>query len=220
MQSKPNAFMTHSKVAAVRILYLGCSVIANLSYAVYKMSIFIAQSLCLPQLNYLYNCFNVVTDDGREYDVFLSSYYKLTQLLPVENMLHNLITKRVIHLDDEKKIMSLTTTRKKAVYILHKIAAPLEAGYTDKFYQLLTIMEEYGGDVAKLADEIRPSLSHLTGKVFIFNKTTVPFSVLNIVIKTHYHCKDSSWLFKLQMVNCIQYYCLFVYLSSQQHNSL
>ena len=108
----------------------------------------------------MFNC----TDDGREYEVFLNSYHKLTRLLPVENILHNLVTKRVIHLDDEEEIMSLTTTRKKAVYILHKIAAPLEAGYTDKFYQLLTIMEEYGGDVAKLADEIRTSLSHFTGR--------------------------------------------------------
>jgi len=90
--------------------------------------------------------------------VLLNSYFKLSQLLPVEKILHKLITARVIDLDDEEEIMSLTTTRKKAVYILHKIAAPLEAGYTEKFYQLLTIMKEYGGDVAKLADEIRMSL--------------------------------------------------------------
>ena len=82
----------------------------------------------------------------------------------MENILHKLVTVRVVDLDDEEEIMRLTTTRKRAVYILHKIAAPLEAGYTEKFYQLLTIMEEYGGDVAKLADEIRTSLSQFTGK--------------------------------------------------------
>ena len=82
----------------------------------------------------------------------------------MENILHKLVTVRVVDLDDEEEIMRLTTTRKRAVYILHKIAAPLEAGYTEKFYQLLTIMEEYGGDVAKLADEIRTSLSQFRGK--------------------------------------------------------
>jgi len=81
----------------------------------------------------------------------------------VDSLVHHFITARIIDLNDAEEIMNLTTTRKKAVYILHKIAAPLEAGYTDKFYQLLTIMEEYGGDVAKLADEIRASLSHFTG---------------------------------------------------------
>jgi len=103
------------------------------------------------------------TTDG-EYDVLLNSYFKLSRLLPIEKILHKLITARVIDLDDEEEIMSFTTTRKKAVYILHKIAAPLEAGYTEKFYQLLIIMEEYGGDVAKLADEIRISLKQFTGK--------------------------------------------------------
>ena len=85
----------------------------------------------------------------------------------MDSLVHHFITKRIIDLNDAEEIMSLTTTRKKAVYILHKIAAPLEAGYTNKFNQLLTIMEEYGGDVAKLADEIRTSLSHLTGNNYI-----------------------------------------------------
>ena len=97
--------------------------------------------------------------------MLLNSYLKLSQILPVDSLIHHFVTARIIDLNDAEEIMSLTTTRKKAVYILHKIAAPLEAGYTDKFYQLLTIMEEYGGDVAKLADEIRTSLSHLTGKM-------------------------------------------------------
>ena len=105
-----------------------------------------------------------ITDTGREYDVLLSSYFKLTQLLPVDSLLHNFVTARIIDLNDTEEIMSLTTTRKKAIYLLHKIAAPLEAGYTEKFYQLLTIMEEYGGDLAKLADEIRTSLNEFTGR--------------------------------------------------------
>jgi len=104
--------------------------------------------------------------DG-EYDVLLNSYFKLSRLLPVEKIIPKLVTKRVIDLDDEEEIMSLTTARKRAVYILHKIAAPLGAGYTEKFYQLLTIMEEYGGDVAKLADEIRTSLKEFAGRLIV-----------------------------------------------------
>lgn len=121
------------------------------------------------------------TDGSREYDVFLDSYFKLTRILPVDSILPTLVTARIIDWNDEEEIMNLITTRKKAVYILHKIAAPLEAGYTEKFFQLLAIMEERGGDVAALASEIRTSLDTFagTGVCVIMFKLVLRLEMLN-----------------------------------------
>jgi len=100
----------------------------------------------------------------REHRVFIEFYNKLVLVLPVASISHNLVTAQIIDFEDEEEISSKPTSKQKAVYVCHKIAGSLEAGYTDKFYQLLTIMEEYGGDVAKLAFEMKTSLSKIPGK--------------------------------------------------------
>jgi len=122
----------------------------------------------------------------KEYHVLRESYYKLVQVLPVDSLSHRLVTAKIIDFNDEEEIASRATSKQKATYVFCKIAGSLEAGYTEKFYQLLTIMEEYGGDVAKLADEIRTSLNGILGmksvSCTVYMVSVVLYEVVYVVL--------------------------------------
>ena len=92
-------------------------------------------------------------------------------IFPVQNVSHNLISLRMITVDDDEEIKGITRTKDKASFVLKKISRSLEVGLTRSFYKLLTIMEEHGGDAAILATEIQNELvkytsteSHRPGK--------------------------------------------------------
>ena len=93
-------------------------------------------------------------------------------ILPVQSIAHNLISSRIITIDDEEEIKSIAKSKDKASFVLRKIARSLEVGLTQSFNKLLTIMEEHGGDAAILSTEIQSKLvkctdivSHRLGKI-------------------------------------------------------
>ena len=109
----------------------------------------------------LLDLFIAITVAGvEEYKVFKASYDKLASVLPVKSLSHILVSTGIITVDEEEEIMSITTSKEKASFVLRKIARSLEAGVTQSFCTLLTIMKGHGGDVAVLANRI---MSNFTG---------------------------------------------------------
>ena len=90
--------------------------------------------------------------------MFKKYYDKLSKILPITNILNKLISKEIITHSDREEINGISRLQDKTSKVLGIVYTALEAGYTDHFYSLLTIMEEYGGVVTKLANEIRESL--------------------------------------------------------------
>ena len=85
----------------------------------------------------------------------------------MQTLLPHLLSERVVDHGDEKEISFLTKSTQKAKYVICKIARHLEAGYKAKFYSLLTVMTDYGDDVATLANEIRIAVDKLSGTFFV-----------------------------------------------------
>ena len=83
----------------------------------------------------------------------------MTSILPVKSLSQHLVSTGIITIDEEEEIMSIATSKDKALFVLRKIARSLEAGVTQSFYTLLTIMKRHGGDVAVLADQIISNFS-------------------------------------------------------------
>ena len=89
-----------------------------------------------------------------ELKVFKKSYHKLVKVLPFEALSDQLISSEIITVDEKEKIESFSTSTEKASFVLIKIGKSLEAEITQSYYALITIMKNYGGDAAVLADEL------------------------------------------------------------------
>jgi len=83
--------------------------------------------------------------------------------LPVVNIASKLISARIITIGDDEEIKSITRTQEKATFVLRKVAYSLNAGVTESFYKLLSIMDDHGGDAHVMATEIRNELQKHTG---------------------------------------------------------
>jgi len=106
-----------------------------------------------------------------EFEIFTTYFNKLVNILPIQNVCHQLISSRIITVDDDEEIKGITRSKDKASFVLRKVARSLEVGLTQSFQKLLIIMEEHGGDAAILASEIKNELvkypnteSHRPGK--------------------------------------------------------
>ena len=98
--------------------------------------------------------------NSKEYKVFREFSDKLGNILPVDNLINKLIVAEIINFEDSEEIKGLPKSQDKASFVLNKVAKSLKADITDDFYSLLSIMEEYEGTVAKVANKIRKDLSN------------------------------------------------------------
>ena len=103
-----------------------------------------------------------------EFEVFTRYFNKLVNILPVKSITHNLISSRIITIDDDEEIKSIARSKDKASLVLRKVGRSLEVGVTQSFYELLMIMKQHRGDSAILAAEIQNELvkcnSHIPGE--------------------------------------------------------
>ena len=93
-----------------------------------------------------------------EYEVFYKPYEKLSEILPVSNIINKLISAKIITFDDSEVIRSEPRSQYKAIFVLNIVAKSLKLDVVDDFYSLLRIMEDYEGTVAKVANKIREEL--------------------------------------------------------------
>ena len=103
-----------------------------------------------------------------EKEIFTIYYHTLVNILPVGNILYQLVPVGIISQDDVAEINSNSMPRPKdkASFILNRIGSSLEAGYKSNFYALLDIMEGYcNGDVREAVVDIRRAL--MTGELII-----------------------------------------------------
>ena len=99
----------------------------------------------------------------KEKKVFKRFYGRLASILPTQNISPHLISKEIITTGDEEEISSKARSDDKASIVLRIIDKSLQAGFISSFYNLLGIMEEYGGDVSLLANEITRALEETSG---------------------------------------------------------
>ena len=68
----------------------------------------------------------------------------------------------IITNDDNEKIKCIARGKDKASSVLREIGQSLEVGINESFFNLLTIMDEHGGDAAVLASIILNELVNCT----------------------------------------------------------
>ena len=97
-------------------------------------------------------CFIIITDlclshtGGQEQtpqlDALIAFYAKMCKMLPVDELLPDLVTQRVITIDDKTKIAAAGETEsERTQYLLdHYIARPLQAGDPNFLHKLLHVM--------------------------------------------------------------------------------
>ena len=100
-----------------------------------------------------------------EYSVFHDHFAALTALLFNKNISQHLVQARIITIEDEQTIASLTTDIEKAKYVLIKIPFQLQAGYATSFIKILELMKEHGNDPmqqlsATIQDKIKEIHKH------------------------------------------------------------
>ena len=83
---------------------------------------------------------------------------KLATILPIQNMLPQLIAAQIITYSDREEIGGLPKAQDKALFVLNLVDKSLKINKKDYFYSLLDIMEEYGGVVTQLSNEIKKRL--------------------------------------------------------------
>lgn len=99
----------------------------------------------------------------KEFKVFTSFFDKLANILPTQNIITQLISVNIITIGDSEEIESIARTKEKAIFVLRKVAHSLDAGITESFYKLLTIMGDHKGDARILATEIQQELKKHEG---------------------------------------------------------
>ena len=82
----------------------------------------------------------------------------LATILPIQNMLPKLISAQIITYSDREEIDGLSRSQDKALFVLNLVDKSLRINKKDYFYLLLDIMEEYGGVVTQLSNEIKERL--------------------------------------------------------------
>ena len=122
----------------------------------------ILYSVSLNQSIFLLLIFCFVDNKVKEYPIFIKFYGKLASVLPVTTLSPHLIGKNLITTREAEELHTISTSVKKAVYVLRKISASLQAGHTQTFDIFLTIIEEHGNAasievVSKMKSEITSS---------------------------------------------------------------
>ena len=108
------------------------------------------------------NCY-YLTGYCREKWVFTRFYSKLVSILPVDNIKDELVSARIITVDDIEEIDHMPRATSKASFILKIVDDSLKNGTTDNFYNLLNIIERsHNDDVKAIVRDIRSAL--VTGK--------------------------------------------------------
>jgi len=88
---------------------------------------------------------------------FTKYYAKLTEALPMDDLLAELYANKLLPGDHKAKIESLNTRRQKAQYFLDEVIKPgLSIGYTGQFNKMIKVMESSDDRVVKhLAKQIQ-----------------------------------------------------------------
>lgn len=110
-------------------------------------------------------------------DVFYNYYANLTDILghDVENLLPNLISQRVLTINDKVVIEKTVSPSEKAGKLLNIISGPLDAGNQASFEKLLQIMANGSNDATRdMAVEIMKEIG-ITPKVI--TKKRIPAAV-------------------------------------------
>ena len=107
---------------------------------------------------------SVFAETIKEKMVFDRFYHRLIKVLPVKNMIHQLVPAQIITPDEIEEISGLEN---KSSYVLGIIARSLEAGITRSFYKLIDILNNCGGDVKILAKNIQTALTMTAGNRYI-----------------------------------------------------
>ena len=102
----------------------------------------------------------VVGKDTLERKIFTKNFGSLVNVLSSTNLYSQFVSGNDITLTDFQEISSCTTSKQKAELLLTKLSATIDAGHTTSFYNLLSIMVDYGNIATKeLSLQIRQSLS-------------------------------------------------------------
>ena len=86
-------------------------------------------------------------------------------MLPTTNIIHLLVSAQIITTDDIEEINGMSRSKEKSSYVLRIVAKSLETDITSSFYALLDVMENYGGDVTTLTNDIRSALIESSGNL-------------------------------------------------------
>ena len=113
-------------------------------------------------------CVVYFTDVSKVKEVFDEFYSNLVSILPVKNILHQLVPAKILTPDDIEEINSFKKSEDKSSYVLGIIAKSLKAAITLSFYTILDIMEKCGGDVSVLAKNIQRALMMNQGNLKCF----------------------------------------------------
>lgn len=112
-------------------------------------------------------CIYYVVGSCKENKVLNTFFKKLVSILPIREISSELISAEIITIGDSDEIDIIARQSEKASYVLKKIARSINAGITRSFYQLLKVMEDYGGDVATLASDIKRALNKSSGDISV-----------------------------------------------------
>lgn len=99
----------------------------------------------------------------KEKEVFKKFYEDLRCILPIRNISDQLVSKKIISIGDKEEITAIKGLQDKASFVLEIIGNSLKAGITHSFYDLLSIMDEYGGDVSHFTKKVRKELDEFSG---------------------------------------------------------
>ena len=70
----------------------------------------------------------------------------------------------MLNTTEEEELNAISTSVKKAVYVLRKISSSLQAGQTQTFYSFLKVVEEYGNAASiQVVHELKREIKYTTG---------------------------------------------------------
>jgi len=99
-----------------------------------------------------------------EYLIFIKFYGKLASVVPVTILSPYFVSENLLNATEVEVLHAISTSVKKAVYVLRKISSSLQAGLTQSFYIFLTILEEHGNTASiQVVSEIKNELKCSTG---------------------------------------------------------
>ena len=96
--------------------------------------------------------------------MFIDFYGKLAAVLPIPTLSPHFVSKRLLNAAEEEELNAISTSARKAVYVLRKISSSLQAGQTQSFYIFLKIVEEYGNAASiQVVHELKSEIKYTTG---------------------------------------------------------
>jgi len=87
------------------------------------------------------------------------------------NLTPQLVKEEIILPSDEEELSSISTSTKKAQFVLQKISASLQSGFSQSYYKLLNIIKSHGNcDLKQLvavmeSEKLKSSTSRLSDVV-------------------------------------------------------